>query len=324
VNKILTTLLLICIAGAYLVLPPLLWVARPVTATAALLGFMAFTSLAFLLIQVDAVWLWIYVCIVASMGTMSRPITFLMIGIIVAAQLIVITATGQFWNYWYAVALTASISIMMFAFAQQIRAIRHLRDAQSEIARLAVVDERARFARDMHDVLGHSLTVVTVKAELARRLVDADPGKAITEIEDVERLSRAALADLRAAVAGYREMSLATELAAAQAALAAADITPHLPAHTDAVAPELRELFSWVLRESVTNVIRHSRARNCWVALERRSIRIGDDGVGGADIGASGQGLAGIAARAEAAGATLEVTDSEDGGTLLTVTGARR
>jgi two-component system sensor histidine kinase DesK len=222
---------------------------------------------------------------------------------------------------------------MMSAFARQLDALRRLRNAQGEIARLAVIEERARFSRDMHDVLGHSLTVVTVKSELARKLIPVDPDRAVEEIADIERLSRSALADLRAAVAGYREMSLSTELAAAQAGLAAADIHAHLPRNGEEVDPELRELFGWVLREGVTNVIRHSGSRNCWVTVGPESLDIEDDGRGpqgsglepapvGSEVSPSapgGSGLAGLSARAAQVGARIAVGSGPRGGTLLTV-----
>ncbi|MCX7522972.1 histidine kinase [Microbacterium sp. STN6] len=345
---VLTTALLAAIGVVYFFLPPLLWGQGWRFALVALAAFMAFTCLAFPLMGDDAVWLWVYVPIMASMSWQPRGLTVGSLVFVVGLQMLVVWVQGDLAENWYSAAVTASIGVMMYAFSQQIQAIYKLKAAQSEIARLAVVDERARFSRDMHDVLGHSLTVVTVKSELARRLVSLDPARAEGELEDIERMTRAALADLRSAVAGYREMSLPTELAAAQAALTAADIVPHLPTHTDAVSAELRELFAWVLRESVTNVIRHSGAKNCWIALEPRAIVIGDDGRGGERFaggvaceeaageagdderagrgapgdGVVGSGLRGLAVRAKKAGAILTVTPSEDGGVLVTARGA--
>ncbi|GAB3394001.1 sensor histidine kinase [Humibacter soli] len=335
VTGTLLTIHIVVLAAAYVVLPPLLWGRRWQVAAVAFAVFFAYTCLAFPLIGVNTIWLWMYVPIMAAMSWLPTALTVTVITVVVGAQLVVLAATDSFVEYWYAAALTASISIMMFAFGQQIKAIRRLRDAQSEIARLAVVDERERFARDMHDVLGHSLTVVTVKSELARKLVARDPRRAEEELADIERLSRSALADLRASVAGYRAMTLETELSAAHAALVAADIVPHLPSSGDVVAPQLREAFAWVLRESITNVVRHSAAKNCWVGLERRAIMIGDDGRGmpatasraangthgDAPGGAqsNGHGLAGMRERAAAVGATLTIEPSEDGGTLIAV-----
>lgn len=324
-GSVLLTALIVLIAAIYLVMPPLMW-GRPWYASG--IGYLVFigvTCLGIPFIGEDVIWFWIYVPVMAAMSWQPR---WFMIATIVAiglAQLVVMGVTGTFGVYWYAAALTASIGIMMFAFGQQLQAMQKLRDAQGEIARLAVVDERERFARDMHDVLGHSLTVVTVKSELARKLVARDPERAEEELADIERLSRAALADLRASVAGYRAMTLETELSAAHAALVAADVVPHLPASADVVSPELRETFAWVLRESVTNVVRHARAKNCWVALEKRAIIIGDDGRGMAAPASAGvapgqgHGLEGMRERAAKVGATVTIEPGEDGGTTVAV-----
>ena len=179
--------------------------------------------------------------------------------------------------------------------------------AREENARLAVAEERNRFARDLHDILGHSLTVITVKAELAGRLFDVDPVRARREVEDLERLSRDALADVRRAVEGYRDLSLPAELARAREALQAADIDADLPNSTDEVPSELRELFAWTVREGVTNVIRHSGATRCSVRLEPRAVEVADDGPGSvaAGVGRPGHGLDGLRERASAAGAVL-------------------
>ena len=157
---------------------------------------------------------------------------------------------------------------------------RALAEAREENARLAVQDERNRMARDVHDILGHSLTVITVKAELAARLMEVSPERAKVEVADLERLARDALADVRQAVAGFREMSLPAELARARSSLAAAGIEADLPTAADAVPSHLRELCAWTLREGVTNVIRHSEATTCRVTLDERGITIADDGVG--------------------------------------------
>ncbi|MHA7985171.1 sensor histidine kinase [Rathayibacter sp. CAU 1779] len=329
VAGVLMTALIALIAAMYVVIPPLIWGRPWPVAAAAYAVFVAITCLGIPMIGENVIWLWIFVPVMSAMSWQPRAFTLSIILIVVIAQLVVIGSTGTFADYWYSAALTASIGIMMFAFAQQIQAVQRLRDAQGEIARLAIVDERERFARDMHDVLGHSLTVVTVKSELARRLVSRDPERAEAELADIERLSRAALADLRASVAGYRAMTLETELSAAHAALVAADIVPHLPTSTDVVAPELRETFAWVLRESITNVVRHARAKNCWVALEKRAIIIGDDGVGMPLVAAQshqstagGNGVDSMRERAARVGAELSVEPGEDGGTVVAVRAA--
>lgn len=196
-------------------------------------------------------------------------------------------------------------TVAVFGLLQVFNRNMELVKAHAENARLAVDNERSRFARDLHDILGHSLTVITVKAELAQRLFEVDLDRARTEVADLERLSRGALADVRRAVEGYRGLTLPGELVRARAALAAAEIEPRLPNSTDDVPEELRELFAWTVREGVTNVIRHSRARTCEVHLTTTSAEVRDDGSGPVDSGSPGSGLAGLRERASAVGATV-------------------
>lgn len=325
-EKTVATVILVIVYAGFLALPPLLWWEGERTRLIAIAGYFALTLLLFPTIGEYTCWTWVYVACVIGMVVARPVLSTLLIVALGALQLVVFVVAGGFDDYWFIALVTVSIGIMMSAFARQLDALRKLRSAQGEIARLAVVEERSRFSRDMHDVLGHSLTVVTVKSELARRLVPVDPARAEAELADIERLTRSALADLRAAVAGYREMSISTELAAAQASLAAADITAHLPRNGDEVVPDLRELFGWVLREGVTNVIRHSGSRNCWVTVGPDTLAIEDDGLGPAPVGSvpstaavRGSGLAGLAERARTSGATVEIAAGERGGTLLTV-----
>jgi two-component system, NarL family, sensor histidine kinase DesK len=185
--------------------------------------------------------------------------------------------------------------------------------AQQEISALAVQNERARIASDLHDILGHSLTVVTVKAELAQRLLDVDIEKARKELRDLELLARDALSDVRATAMGVRGISLPGEIAAAREALAAAHVTAELPGAADEVPTRLRELFAWTIREAVTNIVRHSRASHVEVTLGPASVEILDDGVGTAAAAPSdGQGLKGLRRRADALGAQLTVGCRED------------
>ncbi|WP_349866268.1 histidine kinase [Leifsonia sp. WHRI 6310E] len=325
-EKTVATVILVIVYAGFLALPPLLWWEGERTRLIAIAGYFALTLLLFPTIGEYTCWTWVYVACVIGMVVARPVLSTLLIVALGALQLVVFVVAGGVDDYWFIALVTVSIGIMMSAFARQLDALRKLRSAQGEIARLAVVEERSRFSRDMHDVLGHSLTVVTVKSELARRLVPVDPARAEAELADIERLTRSALADLRAAVAGYREMSISTELAAAQASLAAADITAHLPRNGDEVVPDLRELFGWVLREGVTNVIRHSGSRNCWVTVGPDTLAIEDDGLGPAPVGSvpstaavRGSGLAGLAERARTSGATVEIAAGERGGTLLTV-----
>ncbi|WP_378738853.1 sensor histidine kinase [Nocardia brasiliensis] len=186
--------------------------------------------------------------------------------------------------------------------------------ARRQRAELDIVAERNRVARDVHDILGHSLTVITVKTELAQRLVDVDLQRAKTELADIERLAREALAGVRDTVGGLREVSLRGELANARTALSAADIAADLPADERLPDTPHSELFGWVLREAITNVIRHSAARHCTVTVTASSIEVVDDGRGLGASAASGSGLAGLRARVTAAGGTLTLAVPEGGG----------
>ncbi|MEO7350623.1 MAG: sensor histidine kinase [Marmoricola sp.] len=190
--------------------------------------------------------------------------------------------------------------------------------SEKENQRLAVSEERNRFARDLHDILGHSLTVITVKAELAKKLMDVDPERARAEIDDLEWLSRDALADVRRAVEGYRELTLPGEITRARTALAAAEIKADLPNSVDDVPSNKRELFAWTIREGVTNVIRHSNATRCTVVLNPDCVEIRDDGVGPSH-GSVGQGLTGLRERARAIDATVVTRTLEPGFSLSVV-----
>lgn len=182
---------------------------------------------------------------------------------------------------------------------------------------LTLAAERDRMARDVHDVLGHSLTVVTVKAELAERLVTIDPARAQAELAEIQALTRQALSEIRATVAGVRVVRLSDELAGAASALAGAGIAADLPEGPDAVDPQHREVVAWALRESVTNVVRHSAATRCQVEVGPNWLRVSDDGVGIADD-AEGSGLRGLRERVAAAGGQVDVSCAQPG-TRITV-----
>ena len=218
---------------------------------------------------------------------------------------------------WLTFSILAS-SLAVWGVLSMMRRNIDLIRAHEANAALAVDNERGRFARDLHDILGHSLTVITVKAELAQRLLDVDVDRARTELADLERLSRDALADVRRAVEGYRELTLPGELARARTALAAAEIEADLPHSTDDVPTELRDLFAWTVREGVTNVIRHSGARHCAVRLGPDSAEVCDDGRGPDADARPGTGLHGLRERAGQVGAVV-VTRALDPGYSLRV-----
>lgn len=214
-------------------------------------------------------------------------------------------ARGLLEDNWGPISTLLSVCITVFFMGRMIRSNRELRRAHDEIATLAVAAERERLARDLHDILGHSLTTITVKAGLARRVLESGGAteRAVEEIHEVEGLSRRALADVRATVSDYRQVSLSSELVGARAALRAADIDADLPQAVDDVRADLQGPFGYVLREAVTNILRHSGASTVSVRLAPTSIEITDDGVGGT-VGA-GNGLRGLSERLRDVGATL-------------------
>ncbi|MFD6948798.1 two-component sensor histidine kinase [Nocardiopsis sp. TSRI0078] len=200
---------------------------------------------------------------------------------------------------------------------------------QAARAQLAVTEERLRFARDMHDLLGHSLSALAVKAELAGRLAERAPDRAAAEMAEVHELARKALQQVRAAVSGYREVDLADEVDAVGSVLAANGTRVSVTGLDGlALPPERASLAAWVVREGVTNVLRHSDATECQIAFTpTRDTAVGrvlvvevsnDRARGdGAVEGSSGNGLAGLSERVSMSGGTLSAAHTGDGGFLL-------
>jgi two-component system sensor histidine kinase DesK len=203
--------------------------------------------------------------------------------------------------------------IIVVGFGNHHWALKHcaaekLRRAQDEIEHLAKVAERERIARDLHDLLGHTLSLITLKAELARKLVDRDPQRAKQEMLDVEHTSRAALADVREAISGYRGQGLAAELVRARKTLETAGVTVDAEFAELPLSPAQETVLALALREAVTNVVRHAQARQCSVRLQRENdlctLEIADNGRG-ADA-PEGNGLRGMRERLEAIGGSLQ------------------
>ncbi|MFI6482370.1 sensor histidine kinase [Nonomuraea sp. NPDC050663] len=198
--------------------------------------------------------------------------------------------------------------------------IAELKATREKLALAAVAEERLRFSRDLHDLLGHTLSVMVVKAEAVRRLATRDPAATAAQAADIEQLGRDALTQVRAAVTGYRGRGLAAELDSARHALADAGIDVTVTAPAVRHAPELDALLGWAVREGVTNVVRHSGAKHCLIRLSSGEdgtvLEIHDDG-SGAPAHPSGHGLRGLAERVEAAGGTLRT--SGDHGFLLRI-----
>jgi two-component system sensor histidine kinase DesK len=226
----------------------------------------------------------------------------------------------EIWHSSWPVVFVLIVGGINIHYSQVGRANARLRLAQDEIEHMAKVAERERIARDLHDVLGHTLSLVVLKSELASKLADRDPQRSREEIRDVERIAREALAEVRAAVSGYRSSGLVAEVERARNTLATAGLefdakvdAAKLPASHEAV-------LCLALREAVTNIVRHSGARNARLSIATTNdvctLTVADDGRGG--DAPFGSGLSGMRERVEILGGAL--TRSGSNGTTLTVT----
>ena len=204
--------------------------------------------------------------------------------------------------------------------AEEYRHRQRLQQAQDHVEELAKIAERERIARDLHDLLGHTLSVIVMKSELASKLADRDPARAIEEIQDVERVSREALTEVRRAVEGYRQHGLGGELRNAALALDAAGVTLQTDVVPLALSPRQETALALALRESITNVVRHAAATVCRVSLRaeggRLTFTIEDDGRGGTPR--EGNGLNGMRVRVAEVGGTMAVEGS--GGMRVVIT----
>jgi len=227
----------------------------------------------------------------------------------------VTTSTGQLLN-------DVLVGLAAVAGCLLVEANQQLSQAREQIARLAVGEERLRFARDLHDLLGHSLSVIALKSELAGRLIKSTPGLAAHEIEDIEKVARDALREVREAVTGYRQPTLAAELAGAHEALTAAGIEYRIDQDHVPLPPAVEAVLAWTVREGVTNVMRHSQARRCAIRIVQKdgqaAVEVIDDGRGG--VPEAGSGLRGLEERVRERGGTLTAEPLPHEGFRLRVT----
>jgi two-component system, NarL family, sensor histidine kinase DesK len=230
----------------------------------------------------------------------------------------------------FAIAPFVIVGFSMILVGRLVVTVRELQVAREEIARLAVSEERLRFARDLHDLLGHSLSLITLKSELAERLLPDVPENegAAKELRDLQGVARGALSEVREAVAGYRRPTLDEELAGARGMLRAAGVACKIENGAGELPDETGAVLAWAVREGVTNVVRHSRARRCEVRLAREGdqrvrAEVTDDGSGpppASEGEAGGSGLSGLAERvASFPGAIFEAGPSSQGGFRLLV-----
>jgi two-component system sensor histidine kinase DesK len=245
---------------------------------------------------------------------------------------LVLVVTGAVLTTWAAGAGVTTVEVQGFvvslsgaattSYLRLMETVDELRRTREELARAAVREERERFSRDLHDLLGHTLSVVVVKAQAVRRLVASDPAAAAAHAADIEEVGRSALLDVRAAVDGMRAPSLADELDEARRALDAAGIRTSVVTGADGVPRQADQALAWVVREGATNVLRHSGAAHCRIELSNGSgelrLTMSDDGVGGPPpAGARQGGLDGLRHRLVAAGGRLDVDRTGDGFRLV-------
>lgn len=302
------------------------------------------TDISLLALLASADWLWFFIFASIALGARLPPWPAA-VAVAVVTALAVVVGVGPFgWVYALRIALpVAVVGFGVIGVGWFVATIRALRAAREEIARLAVAEERLRFARDLHDLLGHSLSAITLKNEVARSLIPTHPDRAVRELGDSIGLAREALREVRQAVSGYRQPTLAVELHGARELLDAAGIACTVDdGSTDASgssmggAPALplpsvlEAVLAWTVREGVTNVVRHSSAHHCAITLQRQGdgetvvVEITDDGQGGTgartDISTStGSGLRGLVERATQVHGQVEAGPREPAGFRLRV-----
>jgi len=253
----------------------------------------------------------------AAFPFLSRRLlkTVLLINLVVVSAFLETWLLHYGWSFFtYAGGFAAVIGAGNIFFAERNKALAKLHLANHEVEHLAKVAERERIARDLHDVLGHTLSVIILKSELAGKLIDSDPERAKAEIADVEQTSRTALAEVRSTIRGYRSTSLEEELRQAQATLRTAGLAVTAEASPIGLSPAQESVVALVVREAVTNVVRHAQARSCKLRLSPANgnclLEIHDDGCGGDQR--EGNGIRGMRERIEALGGTL-VRDTTSG-----------
>jgi two-component system sensor histidine kinase DesK len=263
----------------------------------------------------------IYACVLAAFLPLPRMLTVIALScaMFLAPALVIRESPWLFFMTGVFTGLLAAVCQRVWI--HRARANQALRLSQDEVRRLAQVAERERIGRDLHDLLGHSLSVIALKAELATKLFARDPAASAREIADVERIARESLGQVRRAVAGMRALGLRAELANARLALAAVEVDFDYRAAELDLHPELETTLALALREAATNVIRHAGARRCHAELAREeshvTLNVRDDGNGG--VRQPGNGLKGMRERIEALGGTLDIESASGQGTRLSM-----
>jgi two-component system sensor histidine kinase DesK len=255
----------------------------------------------------------VFIIYAASLAGFGRPRNVGIVGVggVLAVTLLMGLALGSSpWDYGIGIFFGGILGVAGIFLAEMNARNEELAQAREETRQFAILAERERIARDLHDVLGHTLTLVAVKADLARKLLERDPAGAAREIDEIHQSARAALTEVRSAVTGMRSTTLAAELAAARRSLESAGISVASDTTTEPLPPLIETALAYVIREAATNVIRHSGAKHCRITLARQGDRaclaIEDDGRGGAVV--EGNGVTGIRERLATIRGALDVS----------------
>jgi len=288
------------------------------------LSFLLFGALAALVLVFSLLygpsWLWLFIGVSAIAGLLfpMRAAFAVIVLFTLLPLFITIRMEGGIAgvDWWWLIALmllVRGLGLDMIGVARMGSAIRELQAARRELARLAVIEERERLSRDLHDLLGQTLSMITLKSELARQLVTEEPGRCSQEIFEIEQVARHTLREVREAVVGYRQPHLSSELEGARQLLSAAGIDGEIDTIQQALPPAIDAALAWTVREGVTNVIRHSRARRCHIRVSHMNgqvcVEVLSDG-GRREQAEStarrGLGLAGLRERVSELGGRIE------------------
>lgn len=266
----------------------------------------------------------IYGCVSYSLASATRFVPLLVRLLLVNAIFLAVTKLA---GYPWQVMVSVPCMSIMIATVTYVERLAHEKDAalklsQEEVRRLAATAERERIGRDLHDLLGHTLSLITLKLELSRKLFDRDTEAAKREVAEAERVARHALAEVRSAVTGIRATDLAAELASARLLLESSGVHLDYAAPPAALPIEIERALSLVLREAATNIARHAQASCARVELERDAntlrLRVSDDGRGG--VASDGNGLCGMRERVRALGGLMSIDSPRGRGTVLLIT----
>jgi two-component system sensor histidine kinase DesK len=270
--------------------------------------------------------LFVSCCGMAVYAGYPRPVAAMtiLVGALAAQLLIGVTRHADGWTIGATMLGTVLSSLLVGSIRRMGSLLAELQRTRRALAEAAVAEERLRFARDLHDLLGHTLSVIVVKAEVVRRLAERDPSAAAAQAADIEQVGRRALVEIREAVTGYRESGLTAELTRAKGALSTAGIAADVLRTADSLPDDADRLLAWIVREATTNVVRHSNAGHCEISVTTTDgaavLSVTDDGdfAATATLPVHGNGLRGLTERLQAAGGTLQTAPRPGGGFALT------